>query len=83
MCPCMSVHVRAGRLRYEGKAVAQASKLVSYAAIGMVVASVEAVEHGHAEEAEGEWVARLETRQQGCAGCANDRHGVACTLGRE
>ncbi|KXZ51311.1 hypothetical protein GPECTOR_13g798 [Gonium pectorale] len=39
-----------GRIRYEGKPVGQAVKMVSYAAIGMVVASVEAVEAGHAED---------------------------------
>ncbi|GFR44062.1 hypothetical protein Agub_g5222 [Astrephomene gubernaculifera] len=43
-----------GRVRYEGKAVSQAVKMMSYAAIGMVVASVEAVEAGHVEDSEAE-----------------------------
>ncbi|GLI66107.1 hypothetical protein VaNZ11_009817, partial [Volvox africanus] len=43
-----------GRVRYEGKAASCAAKMVSYASIGMVVASVDAVEAGHAEDSDGE-----------------------------
>ncbi|KAG2453357.1 hypothetical protein HYH02_001581 [Chlamydomonas schloesseri] len=47
-----SLDPASGRIRYDGKPASQAAKIVSYAAVGMVVASVEAVDAGHAEEQE-------------------------------